>query len=1201
MKKILGLIFNRWVMTALGLLAISLVIWFGGPLLAFAEYRPLESTTARWVVIAAVLLVYLGKIAWRMLKAKTSNARLFDGLLKQAPTQAPPETPGKEEVETLTSRFEEAMKVLRQAKLGHKDKASGISALLTRRYVYELPWYIFIGAPGSGKTTALINSGLKFPLAEKFGQEAIKGIGGTRNCDWWFTDEAVLIDTAGRYTTQESNREIDSAAWSGFLNLLKKFRPRRPINGVLLTISVADLLHQTAAQRDDHAKALRKRVQELYEQLGIRFPIYVLITKADLLAGFSEFFAHLGAEERAQVWGATLPFSTTKDDAPVLSTFNTELAALEQRLNDRLIDRLQAERSPQQRALIYVFPQEFGGIKSVLTDFLDKVFTPSRFEEKHLLRGVYFTSGTQEGSPIDRIMGTLGRSLRLEQKLLAPQRGSGKSFFLTRLLESVIFGEAGLAGSNLRWERRRGLLQWTGLTLAAVITIGSLAAWTVSYARNKSYIAAVESKIPAVQEQVASLGASRDSDVVKLLLVLEAVQNLPYATNVTNDSAPASMGFGLFQGDKLEGASQDVYRRLLQNIFLPKLALRVEEQLRSRSNDNIESLYETLKVYLMLHDVEHFDAGALQAYIEFDWDQNLPDDVTLEQRDMLIRHLAALLNHGAVTSPLPADERLVAEVRASLARLPLAERVYSRLKRLDLGKNYPEFTIAAAAGPSAALIYARESGKPLNKGVPGMFTYNGYYGAFLKEAGSVANQLAAEEGWVLGLPQQDRVKLLDLQAREALNREVRRLYLTEYADTWEAFINDIRLIRASGMTQTIQQARIIAAPDSPLRQLLQAIVKEVTLVRISSADKDIARKAQDMISQTKSRVGQLISGSQRQPASPTGASLLRPESIVDDRFTSLRNYVKAPAPGQPAPIDATLTIIDELYSQLTATELAVKSNNPPPQSDVPLKAKAEAGRLPEPAKSLLATLAVAGQNQGLAAMRTNLDQALRTSISDFCTKAIVGRYPFVKGSQRDVTQEDFARLFGPGGLLDDFFQKNLAALVDTSARPWRFRQVGDATIGGDPATLLPFQVAQTIREVFFRSGPAANLRLEFKPVAMDVTISQFILDVDGQIVKYSHGPQVSQPVQWPGPRGSTQVRLQLSPPALSGGLGPFEGPWALFRMFDQVKIHQTSQPEKFLATFSVDGRKTQFEITASSVQNPFRLRELEQFRCPGSL
>jgi type VI secretion system protein ImpL len=137
------------------------------------------------------------------------------------------ETQSEEEVTILRERFEDALKLLTETRFGRAEGGG---------FMLDLPWYIIIGPPGSGKTTILRNSGLDFPLAERVGGDVLQGVGGTRNCDWWFTDEAVLLDTAGRYTTQDSNAAIDRAAWRGFLNLLKEFRRRRPINGVLLAI-----------------------------------------------------------------------------------------------------------------------------------------------------------------------------------------------------------------------------------------------------------------------------------------------------------------------------------------------------------------------------------------------------------------------------------------------------------------------------------------------------------------------------------------------------------------------------------------------------------------------------------------------------------------------------------------------------------------------------------------------------------------------------------------------------------------------------------------------------------------------------------------------------------------------------------------------------------------------------------------------------
>jgi type VI secretion system protein ImpL len=57
----------------------------------------------------------------------------------------------------------------------------------------------------------------------------------------------------------------------------------------------------------------------------------------------------------------------------------------------------------------------------------------------------------------------------------------------------------------------------------------------------------------------------------------------------------------------------------------------------------------------------------------------------------------------------------------------------------------------------------------------------------------------------------------------------------------------------------------------------------------------------------------------------------------------------------------------------------------------------------------------------------------------------------------------------------------------------------------------------------------------------------------------------------------------------------------LLRLLDRAQIQPTGQPEKMVATLNLDGRRAQFEIVSGSVQNPLRLPELEQFRCPGRL
>jgi type VI secretion system protein ImpL len=341
-----------------------------------------------------------------------------------------------QELATLRARFKQAAEDLDGARFASPDGKG--------REVEELPWYVIIGAPGSGKTTALLNSGLRLPLyTGNDATPAVPGVGGTRNCDWWFTDEAVLLDPAGRYTTQDSDRKADAAAWLGFLALLKQYRPKRPLNGALVTVSVMDLLLWTKAERARYATHVRMRLSEMVAALECRFPVYVLVTKVDMLAGFTEFFGDLDVAGRAQVWGTTFPMDI--DPALIAGPYAKDFGALEDRLGAELLARLHEERDLQRRASIYRFPQQFHAMGSLVGEFLAQALGTQLNEKPLWLRGAYYSSGTQEGNPIDRVLVALARSFKLERAATAGSGGTGKSFFLTRLLREVVFSEADLA------------------------------------------------------------------------------------------------------------------------------------------------------------------------------------------------------------------------------------------------------------------------------------------------------------------------------------------------------------------------------------------------------------------------------------------------------------------------------------------------------------------------------------------------------------------------------------------------------------------------------------------------------------------------------------------------------------------------------------------------------------------------------------
>jgi type VI secretion system protein ImpL len=1201
MKALLKMMFGPLMLRVLGALAVAALIWFAGPLVSIAQWRPLDPSWARALTIAIVLVAWFGRRIAIAARDAMRN-RAFLRSMSGTGTGQTESAAGKANRE----RFEQALKTLERA-----DVATGQRSprwLRRDKPVYRLPWYLLIGPPGSGKTTVLTHSGLRFPLAGTIGQDPLQGIGGTRNCQWWFTDEAVLIDTAGRYTTQDSDPEADAAEWQGFLSLLKKYRPRQPINGVLLTIGASDLLQAAPGDIERHATLARARLDELSRTLGVRFPVYLLVTKCDLLAGFTEFFEEFDRDRREQVWGMTFPFDPARTGAD-RSALDAGLARLSARLHERVNERLHTERSLQRRAPVFGFPNQFALLQPALVDFVERSLSASTLSATPILRGVYFTSGTQEGSPIDRLLGGLGRAFGLGAAMPQAQRPSGRAYFITRLLSDIVFRESSLAGTNLDWERRVRVGRWVTAGIASAALLGAGIAWTVSYLNNRDYLRAVDQQVASLSNALAT-PAARDaaSRLPTLLPMLDAVRDVASTPAVRIDAPPAALGWGLFQGPKLGDAASAAYRRMLADALGPALSRRIEDLLRQR-DITPELLYETLKAYVMLHDRAHLDATALKAWVAFDAQARLGGALDEAGRRALASHVDALLERESIMPDSAFDTALVERVRRLLGGTPFPNRVVDRIKRGSVPADLPPFRITQAAGNTAQSVFTRTSGAALGDGVPALFTYDGYHRAFQSRLEPLLLQLAQEETWVLGVRDSDNARrAADPSRRSGLADEVRGVFLREYASTWESFIADIGLVRPASLEQSIQIARVLSAADSPLPPLLRAIVREVSLTEkpapsgAVAAGRNAIDKATEAVRSAQQDLMKLMPNPVAGGAPP--APTARPiESIVDERFEPLRRYVRAQATGQPAPIDSTMTLLADVYQLLVSTETALRGNLPPPASDVPVRVRAESARLPEPVRGMVGVLSGIGTNQALAAARGNISQSLSSSVGEYCLKAITDRYPFQPDSPRDVTPDDFSRLFAAGGALDEFFQKNLAAFVDTSSRPWTFRRQGEARMS-DSTALMQFQRAEEIRRTYFPAGARSPaFRFEIRPVSMDAAIMTMSLDVDGQILRYAHGPIVPTTVSWPGPKGTGQVRLHASGGGSAGNdtTLTFEGPWALFRMFDRGQVERTGSPERFRIAFDLGGRRLLLEVTSSSVQNPYRLPELQAFRCPTRL
>ncbi|GMG81595.1 type VI secretion system membrane subunit TssM [Paralimibaculum aggregatum] len=1206
-------VFERFMRSTVGLVllfggAMIAVIWMFGPMLTIDEWRPLDTELSRLIAIGifvVILIITLIVVFWLR---RRRERNLEEDIAKQ-PAEAvaeidPSDEAAKGEIAELQGRMKQALGILRKSKLGGKGGA---------RALYQLPWYIIIGPPGAGKTTAIVNSGLKFPLADKMGKAAVVGVGGTRNCDWWFTNEAVLIDTAGRYTTQESDEAQDSKSWIGFLDLLKKNRKRQPINGAMVAISLSDLSLQDEQTRRNHALAIRTRLRELREKLGVRFPVYVLFTKADLMAGFAEFYDRLSKEEREQVWGFTLPLEKKDAEGTPLRSFDQEFDALLARLNDRTIELLQQEVDHRRRSLIYGFSQQVESLRGVAKEFLGEVFQDSAFEDRQLVRGVYFTSGTQEGTPIDRLMRGMAQAFGIGRQAVGTGQGQGKSYFLTTLLSDVIFGEAGLVSADDKVERRYKWI-FRGAVTAGILVAGVFGAlWTMSYLGNDELLAMSRSDIERYQEAVAGIQINpvEDIDVASVVPALNILRDMPGNPTVNDPEPPLELTWGLYQGDAIGTESAQSYRAGLNKLLLPRLLLRLEKQMESNINAS-DLIYEGLKVYLTLGlRAPSVDKEMVQRWMLADWSLAFPGPANAQLREDLMVHLTALMDQPM--QELPLNGNLVELVQQRLADRPLAERIYKAIISSPAAKQVPDWRITDAGGPQTTRVLIRPSGDPLSEGVEGIYTYKGWTEVFVGEALKVADRMR-REAWVLG---EIGAAELDEDALGRLTRDVLNLYYDDYVNRWDQVLADIDIIPPASINDAVRITNILSGANSPIKNILEDAARQTELTRKPGSPSllDGGGEAIDTAAtvveqnffasfdaQTAAILGALSSSS-----SPGGSGSAEapppPGQYVEEQFAWLRDLAAPPGPGVPSRVDDLLQKISDVNNELNQMSRG-SGLTPAAEGGAVIELK-ETAQEPEFDQGPLKRWAmqVVNATGGFAAGTTRdaLNKRWQATVLPFCEKTMNGRYPFARTSRSDMALQDFGKLFGPGGMIDSFFTKNLLEYVDTTSKPWRWKRVGGADLGISAAVLTQFQHAGDIRDSFFLGAGLPKVTFDLKPFALDSKATSVTLEVEGQQLEYAHEvPQVT-PMTWPGSAGG-RTRIAFTPqlPSAENSMSQ-EGPWAWFRLLDSAEVRRTNVSDRSRVVFNIGGRIAVFQLRAGSALNPFSLPAMRSFRCVKSL
>ena len=1123
--------------------------------LAWALVLVFHDTIPMWPAILAtvvILVVLIALAIFRVLAAKSAATKIEKGLRDQAAQHSDGIRPDMAaEIAAMEAEFQKGVQALKGSAAGRNGRDA----------FSVLPWYVMIGPSASGKTTAIRSSGLKMP-AGKAGK--VRGVGGTRNCDWWMTNEAILLDTAGRWSTDDDDRE----EWLAFLDLLKKTRPKKPINGILLAISATDL-QGNEEQIGELATTLRERIDEVSSRLEIVVPVYLILTKCDLISGFVETFGELKDRERGQILGFSLPLIRQHDDH--VDAFAQHFDDLTEVLERNALIRMGQERRTDAREWIYAFPQELDSLRQGLVDLVANLFDKSAYQDASIMRGVYFTSGTQEGRPIDRAMANMAAAFGVTPRVTGAPPSKPKSYFVRDVFQRVVFPDKDVAVRSAALLKKEKLIRWAAAAGALALSAALLILPISSYVENQQLV----TQARAFVEKLNAARAPHNTPGPFAPAPMEAAE--PMATRLAGFIAKGpdvALRFGLYPGDRLMEPLHLAVERLVIRPLLDADGEQLLAYANGRSSVDADGAVNGLTLHLLLTQPKAPDEPApendnwkdktveLAATLASDrWGATAGDAATTRGRKALENAVRFYALDIESTGDLEERKPLVvARARGALGATggdPLAEI----LRDPNMPRDIHLVDIVAGA----VTVFQSGGGADRKSGpyVSGAFTPAGWEIVKGRINRLTADREHDENAWVLAAPRK----------REGADADaLRAAYFRRYVDAWRTFLLQLSLKEPANIDEVRALLKAFVM-DRPLDSIWRNASRSLVFKDESLIGKLTSKGKAGLSTKIKGLFGKDKEGGEGDDASAPGGKgggkpseePMTPEDVGRE-FAAFLNFGMT----KPTGLDAYGQILAEIQG-------AVGESGAPDATVFQKTVKTQRVKL----SSLIMSYNDNGWEAGLlekilmpplrgaevAVSGATGDSANRKwcdSIVVVFDQLLAGKYPFVRGKgAREAHVDDVQKFFQPKtGTLWQYFTESLQADIDHPAGTTLFHIKDQPSVHYKPGLPAFLKRSQEITDLLFAKDPAKLGLMAQVRIRPSAPYNKIVFESGGKKITYFNAKERWDDIPWPG-RGA--LFHFYYPKGGEGDLGYTDGEWALLHLLEDGRLATSSEGEEYLA------------------------------------
>lgn len=1138
-------------------------LWLWGAEYQAFNVKPFESLLTRWLLTTALVIIAMIWAVWWLTR------RLNRLILQQQQSKEEVKDPAQHELNRQNRYLSRWLLRLQKQ-------------LATPKYLYRRPWYLVIGNKGSGKTT-LLKESCKLNALYDPDLESEQHYQRYVNC--WLNDRAVIIEADGLLIDQPNQGEIPrlySRLWMQLLNWCLTERSRQPLNGVILTVDIHQFCTFDKHQREQYLASIKERLTEISKTLHCKLPVYVVLTKLDLMYGFEAMYQSLDKTERDAMLGIT--FSTDDNGG-----WKEELQRFWQQwmsqLNQAIVPSMMLhDVDVGQRSQLFTFTRQMHGIKDYVTDLVDKCLYT--IENKPLLlRGIYLTSSLQQGQMEDLFVKSASSQYGLPEQVYPTWQNSLlHTYFTHDLFNNHLFSEPNLASENAQFgkQKKRSLLIFTSAT--SLVMIGVIAGWQYYYQIN--HRAGQEVLVKAREYMNIASPTGRDLYGNLQLPLLDPMGKATVAYGNYHDRSKLLSDLGLYQGYKIGPYVESTYLRLLQQRFLPAIMNGLMVDLNKAPNGSEEKL-RILRIMRMIEDESGRDKDLVAQHMAENWSKVFKGQREVQQS--LNTHLYYALAHIdwkdsrtqkgdrlAMEAYLPFEQTLK-NAQIDLRKLSIHQRVYQNLHARARSQMPIDLNISNQIGASFDTVFSAENPKLLN--VPQLLTRTGLINYFVHQDEQLIN-LTSLDSWVLNITANVHYSEAD---REEIRRQITTLYLNDYASTWNAAYNNIHIRNFENIPAAISALEQVISGEQVFRRAI-VLLKENTEPQELTVIADSKAPMVNEIVDKGDR--QLISRISREFVAETGvlnesngqtSALQHANQKLTDLHRYLLSIQNSPNPGRAA---------------LQAVQLRLNKQD----SDPILELQQLAKGMPSPLGRWLDEMATAAWNVVMIEAIRSLEIEWNDKVVSQYKQVFAGRYPFNPQSNKDVPLSEFERFFGPNGTLDSFYQQNLKPFVENN--------LGSNVAGKSlirPDVLHQLAQAEKIRRTYF-SQQGLGIRFSIQPIGMSGNKRRGVLNLDGQLVEYRQASTGAVRLIWPNSmRESIESKLTLVGNANFATKNlTYTGPWGLVRLINSGKLTNV-QNNSFDIRYDLDGGYVIYRVYIDESDNPFAGGLFSQFNLPSTL